>query len=97
MAKSPEDVTAEKLDNIRIMKLFRSRCVGCMGNATQVHELIPRSRSKRATTMKNNRIPLCASCHNRAHFNGYTQDKADFLRNKAIERLIWFDINLEDW
>lgn len=88
---------AEKLDDLRIMKLFRSRCVACFSKAEHVHELIPRSRTKHATTMPNNRVPLCASCHNRSHFNGYTDSKEDFLRNSAIERLIQFGVDLNTW
>jgi 5-methylcytosine-specific restriction endonuclease McrA len=88
---------SERQDDLRIMSLFRYRCVGCTSQATQVHELIPRSRTKKATTMPQNRVPLCMSCHNRSHFNGYTEDKADFLRNQAVARLIMLDVSMEEW
>jgi 5-methylcytosine-specific restriction endonuclease McrA len=87
----------EKLDDQRIMKLFRGRCVACMSPAVEVHELITRARSKEAITMKQNRVPLCRSCHRRTHFDGYTGSKEEFLRNKAIERLIMFFIDLNEW
>ena len=93
MAKS----NSEKVDDLRIMKLFRGRCVGCMAKATQVHELISRARSKQAITLPQNRVPVCSSCHNRAHFNGYTEDKSTYLRNQSIARLIMFGVSMEDW
>lgn len=88
---------AERIDDQRIMRLFRGRCVGCTSQATQVHELVTRARTKKAITMPQNRVPLCMSCHNRAHFNGYTEDKEGFLRSKAIERLVMLGISLEEW
>lgn len=84
-------------DDLRIMKLFRGRCVSCLSPATQIHELVTRARTKRAITMPQNRVPLCMSCHNRAHFDGYSGTKESMLRNMAIERLIQFDIRLEEW
>lgn len=87
----------EKADDIRIFTLFRGRCVGCLGVGTQIHELITRARTKNALTIKNNRVPVCRSCHDRAHFNGYTEDKQTFLTNRAIELLIRFDVELKDW
>jgi hypothetical protein len=91
---------SERLDDIRIMKLFRGRCIVCMTPAQVVHELVTRARSKDAITMRKNRVALCFYHHTGeggAHFNGYTGDKEELLRNLAIERLIRFDVSLEDW
>lgn len=87
----------EKADDARIMKLFRGRCVVCMRPATQVHELVSRARSKFAITMPENRVPLCAFDHDTAHRGGYTGTKEEYLRAMAIERLIQFNVSLEDW
>lgn len=87
----------EREDDKRIMKLFRGRCVGCFGTASEVHELITRARSKQALTLKNNRVTVCPFCHRKAHDNGYTDVDEDFLRNRAIELLIRFDVSLDDW
>ena len=87
----------ERADDARILKLFRGRCVGCMSVASEVHELITRARSRDALTLPQNRVPLCHSCHHRAHFNGYTQDKEEFLRNKAVELLVRFGESVETW
>ena len=96
MAK-PRKSDEEKLDDARIMKLFRGRCVLCTAPATVVHEIVLRSRTKFATTMPKNRVPLDETHHRWAHHDGATQDKADLLYNKAVERLIFFGVNLEDW
>ena len=97
MPKSAE----EKLDDQRIMKLFRGRCIVCMSAATEIHEIIPRSKTKHATKLPNNRVPLCNGNHKNSHRDvhdkGYTLDKADFLRVKAIERLIIFGVDLHEW
>lgn len=87
----------EKADDARIMKLFRGRCIVCMSRASQIHELVTRARSKQAITMPQNRVPLCDHDHFDAHNNGYTDDKHDYLRNRAIERLIMFGTSLEEW
>ena len=90
----------EREDDKRIMKLFRGRCVVCMRPAEVVHEIVTRARSKFATTMKNNRVPLCIYHHTGeggVHFNGYTGDKEALLRNCAIELLIRFDVSLDNW
>ena len=87
----------ERESDILIMKLFRGRCVACMSPATQIHELVTRARTKQAITMKQNRVPLCNHDHDFAHHGGYTGTKEEFLRAKAIERLIMFGANLEDW
>lgn len=97
MAKSDTERESDK----RIMKLFRGRCIVCFMPATEIHELIPRSRSKQAITMPQNRVPLCNGkhkfSHRDVHHDGYTQPKEDFLRNKAIERLIQFGEKMESW
>jgi len=87
----------ERIDDARIAKLFRYRCVVCMRPYAHIHELVSRARSKSATTMKQNRVPLCEFDHDTAHRNGYTGTKEEFLRTMAIERLIMFGVSLEEW
>lgn len=93
MAKSD----AERTDDARIMKLFRRRCVVCMRPAQAVHELVTRARSKSAITMKANRVPLCSHDHDKAHRDGYTEEKEQSLRELAIIRLTAFGALLEEW
>jgi hypothetical protein len=88
---------AERQDDARIMKLFRGRCIVCMSPATQIHELVTRGRSKFAVIMPKNRVPLCGHDHSDAHHSGYTGTKEEYLRNRAIERLVMFGESLENW
>ena len=89
---------AERQDDQRIMKLFRGRCVGNVGHtASVVHELITRGRTKQATTMPRNRIPLCNHCHDIAHSGGYTLEKESMLRMKAERILEGFGVYLNTW
>jgi len=94
MAKTSWEIA----DDVRIMKLFRYRCVGNRAHqAFVVHELITRARTKEALTIKNNRIPLCQYCHDLAHRGGYTIEKESMLRTKAERALEAFGVSLEEW
>jgi len=88
----------EKSDDARIMKLFRGRCVVNIAHkATEINEIIPRSRSKHAITMKANRTPMCRSCHNIYHWGGVTSEKMEKLSDMARARLEMFGESLENW
>ena len=93
MAKSSAETESDR----KIMKMFRGRCIVCMSPATEIHEIVLRSRSKFAVSMPSNRVPLCRHHHNGQHLDGVTVEKQEFLRGKAIERLIMFGESLEDW
>jgi 5-methylcytosine-specific restriction endonuclease McrA len=88
---------AEKFSDAHIKKLFRNRCVGCKMLGNEVHELIPRSRSKEAITMPQNRVLLCTRCHRITHDGGYTIEKETALRMKAERMLENYGVNLEEW
>ena len=53
-------------DYDRIMEMFRHCCVHCPRAAVTVHEIIPRSSGKIAMNIEN-RVAICAECHNWAH------------------------------
>lgn len=89
---------AERQDDERIMKLFRGRCIMNLTHpASEINEIIPRSRTNQATTMKNNRVPLCRSCHRIYHWGGLTEVKMQIMYDKAVECLTMFGVRLEDW
>jgi hypothetical protein len=88
----------EKSDDARIMKLFRGRCVVNVAHrATEINEIIPRSRSKNAITMRGNRVPMCRSCHGIYHWGGVTPEKMEILVEMAKIRLETFGVDLESW
>lgn len=72
-------------DDILIMDLFRGRCV-CGRKAVTIHEIEPRSTGKSAMRI-DNRIPLCADCHNWVHRVG-TKFSAEILHD------VW-ELNVE--
>ena len=95
MAKKSE---LESLDDKRVMKLFRGRCVVNVAHrATEINEIIPRSRSKSAVTMRANRVPMCRSCHNIYHWGGVTAEKMEKLVEMAKIRLETFGVDLGEW
>lgn len=93
MAKSK----SERDDDKRIMTLFRRRCVVCMQPATEVNEIILRSRTKAAVLLPANRVPMCHKCHHVYHWSGVTDDKQERLRALAIQRLTAFGEGVEKW
>lgn len=88
----------ERSDDKRIMKLFRGRCIVNLAHpAAEINEIVLRSRTIHATTMKNNRVPLCKSCHRIFHWGGVTDEKMEILRSLALERLKMFGEDVNDW
>jgi 5-methylcytosine-specific restriction endonuclease McrA len=61
-------------DDYFIWWLFRNRCIICMQPATEINEIIPRSRSKNSLLDWSNRVTVCQSCHRAYHDKG-TNDK----------------------
>jgi len=59
-----------------IMRVFNHRCPQCLGKADTVHEIIPRSRGKRAWEFSN-RVAICHTCHTEFHRIGASQENID--------------------
>jgi hypothetical protein len=94
MAKTDKERESDR----RIMKLFRGRCVMNPAHpATEINEIVLRSRSKQAIDMPNNRVPLCRSCHRVYHWGGVTDEKQTIMYEKAKARLLALGENLENW
>lgn len=62
--------------------LFKGRCISCNTVATEINEIVPRSRSKRAVMMWTNRVTLCQTCHRTYHDGGVTDAKMTEMREK---------------
>lgn len=67
--------------------LFRYRCVDCKQSATEINEIIPRSRSKKSISDWKNRVPLCRSCHDLYHKDGVTDDKIKRMQTIRLDCL----------
>lgn len=68
--------------------LFKYRCVECKRPATEINEIIPRSRWINAADEWRNRVPLCRVCHEKYHHDGVTDLKIQALKLKRNEFLI---------
>jgi hypothetical protein len=67
--------------------LFKNRCIMCTKPATEINEIIPRSRSKDSILDWRNRVTLCQSCHREFHQNGVTDEKIYAMKHKRREFL----------
>jgi 5-methylcytosine-specific restriction endonuclease McrA len=74
-----------------IFWLFRYRCIMCKRNATEINEIIPRSRSKKSVMDWKNRVPLCSACHRTFHAGGVTDKKIEEMQRFRTRFLISID------
>ncbi len=71
--------------------LFKYRCIVCKQSATEINEIIPRSRSKKAIMDWKNRVPLCHEHHvgqGGYHDGGVTNEKIENMRKARKEFLV---------
>jgi HNH endonuclease len=68
--------------------LFKSRCVVCRQPATEINEIIPRSRSKKSIQLWENRVTMCASCHREYHRQGVNDEAIEKLRKARHDFLM---------
>lgn len=71
--------------------LFKHKCIICRKPASEINEIIPRSRSKKSILDWKNRVTLCQNCHQEYHAHGVTQDKISEMKEKRKEFLISID------
>ena len=73
------------LIELEILEQFGYKCIRCQREAVTLHEIIPKSRTKN-WGVPENRVPLCAECHNWAHKRG-ASNSAEELRELRRLRL----------
>lgn len=77
--------TSDDEVRIQVLKLHNYRCVGvdkpCFKYTKIVHEILPRSRGKVAYDIEN-RVPLCAECHEIVHARGVSEEMITTLRER---------------
>ena len=61
-------------------------CVLCFAPAAHVHEIVPKSKSPTDWQDVENRVTLCASCHEKVHAEG--PHKYESLLRMARNRLL---------
>lgn len=78
----------EPVDNASfIWWLFKYKCVMCKKPASEINEIIPRSRSKKALDWRN-RVTLCHNCHTQFHQTGVTKKKQEAMEQSRKEFLV---------
>ena len=68
--------------------LFRNRCVVCGYAATEINEIVPRSRGKDKVLDWKNRVCMCHNCHNEYHKHGVNDGAILLLQQTRVEFLI---------
>ena len=54
-------------EELEIFALYNGRCILCRRKAVTLHEIIPKSKRPKTWNTPDNRVPVCAICHNRIH------------------------------
>ncbi len=72
---------------------FKGRCIVCFDDAVAVHEIDYRSEAHLDPMREENRVPLCASCHELAHTEGKEKWKPllRYHRVRALDILSLLD------
>lgn len=84
----PKEFVEPIPDRSFIFWLFRNRCIMCNHPATDVNEIVPRSRSKKSILNWENRVTLCQVCHNEYHKNGVNATTIENMQHKRYDFLM---------
>jgi 5-methylcytosine-specific restriction endonuclease McrA len=69
-----------------IWSMYGGICCLCLGKAASVHEILPRSSIPNDWMAVDNRVLLCASCHNKVQENPSAwKDKLILSRDYLLE------------
>lgn len=84
----PDTVSTEYTPTWKIIEYFKGRCVICNASAVVVHEIEPRARGKKSMRIEN-RVALCAECHEWAHQVGAdrSRDTLNYARNNRLRMI----------
>lgn len=70
---------------LKLLEIFKHRCVKCQRPFDTIHECVPRSQGKSSMDF-DNRVPICTDCHDWAHRVG-TKVSALILLDLREKRL----------
>ena len=90
IAPDPKEFIEPVPDDYFIWWLFRNKCVVCHKQATEINEIVPRSRSKLSILTWENRVTMCRECHNDYHKHGVnskTQAKLQTKRDSFLRMI----------
>jgi 5-methylcytosine-specific restriction endonuclease McrA len=78
-----------KINRNKVWGMFHSRCIRCDHPATEIHEIIPRSKRPNDWWEIENMVCLCMKCHQWGHNRG-TKFSAPILTVLRKERLEYY-------
>jgi uncharacterized protein with PIN domain len=88
LPQAPKEFIEPIADRSFIFWLFRNRCIMCSQPATEINEIIPRSRNKKSILNWENRVTLCQGCHNEYHKNGVNAKTIENMQQKRKDFLM---------
>lgn len=65
-----------------VWEIYRGRCIICLGQGHDVHEIVPRSLAPQTWMAPENRVVLCREHHTQVHNEG-TRAWAERLKERA--------------
>ena len=84
----PHEFVEPSASDSFIWWLYKRRFIMCKKGASEINEIIPRSRSKSSITDWTNRVTLCQSCHREFHADGVTDFKIKDMQYERRQFLI---------
>ena len=80
------NTSTQDLSTLRLLKLFNYRCLICLRKAVTLHEIVPKSKRPKDWMEDENRVPVCARCHDMIHADGSAvwRDKLTEFRRKRL-------------
>ena len=57
-------------EELAIFRQFSFKCLVCSKQAVVLHEIIPKSKAPKTWDRPENKVPLCANCHENIHRHG---------------------------
>ena len=73
-------------EELAIFRQFSFKCLVCSKQAIVLHEIIPKSKAPKTWDVPENKVPLCANCHEEIHRHGAMR-YVEFLKTRREIRL----------
>lgn len=80
----PKEFVIPSAEDYFIWWLFRDLCVECRKPASEINEIVPRSRSKNSVLDWRNRVTMCREHHNNYHRHGVNSTSIAKLQETRI-------------
>lgn len=75
-----------------VLEHYQFICAVCFSPATQVHEIMPKSKRPADWWAWENRVPLCANCHDRVHQEGTAAWEERLRESRDVLAILLADV-----